>query len=211
MPLSEEKVIGEQILTKIDQLIELIIAAGMQNKKDRQELFKQGCLMMRELLSLLEQLLGPREDYLRTAVKELVMQRLPDQRVLNGFADFYDLLEEIYRKARPIKYSPPDYQEKTIRLPEIGSGNSLEQALIFLFPRDKIQKNYWYKGMNFQYFLPSLKFAVEDIAWNKAFNRARKEFFCRKHGIRFLVLDSTKAANYREVARIIKRQVSIPD
>ncbi len=209
MPLPNEKVIGEQILTKIDQLIEVIIAATLKNKDDRQKLLEQGYVVTGELLRLLVQLLGPREDYLYTAVKELVRQRLPDQRLLNGFGDFYDLLEEIYQKALRIDETLGEEREKIQPVHERGPTNKIERALAFLFPRVRIFKNHWYKGVNFEYFLPFLKLAVEDINWDRSADCIRKEFLCRKYGIQLLRLDSKKASGYREMARMIKRRVPI--
>lgn len=205
MTLSHEKVIGEQILKKIDQLIELIIAASLK-PDDRQKILEQGDFVMSELITLLEQLLGPREDYLCAAVKELIAQRLPDQRMLEGFNDFYDLLEEIYRKVHP-KDDSPRRQGRTGQMQKTAPTSNLERALRFLFPDLQIFKNHRFRGLNFEYYLPSLRLAVEDIAWEKSVNRVRKEFLCRKYGIQLLLLDSRKGG-YRDLARVIKRRFS---
>lgn len=212
--MPDEEMIGQQILTKVDQLIEIIMATSLQEKEERQKQFEQGCLITRELLCLLEQIIGPRDDYLNVAVKELVNQRLPDEKILDRSSGFYDLLEDVCRVGRELYHYSQEEQNrfsfsKANQVSQKFCNDPIEQALYFLFPRAKIHKNYLYRGLKFKYYLPSVKLAIEDIAQSKKVNSVRKEFFCRRDGIKLIRLDLCKKVTPREIARFIKKQISI--
>ena len=98
MSISNEKMLGEQILAKIDHLIESLVAAKLRNPQDARQSFDEGCQLVAHLFDLLEQFIGPHPEYVETAVKELVNQRIPDQRLLNGFSDFNTLLDEMCKR-----------------------------------------------------------------------------------------------------------------
>jgi hypothetical protein len=204
MSISNEKMLGEQILVKIDHLIESLVAAQLRNPQDAQQSFTEGCQLVAQLFDLLDQFIGPNPEYIVTAVKELVNQRIPDQGFLNGFSGFNALLDEMckYVGGGGFEARQNGYDADTAGAP---SKDRVERALDLLFPRETVWKRHRYNGIIFDYYLPSRKIAVEESECRRTEN-AFKEFLCRRDGIRVATVNSGPAG-YREIARQIKRQL----
>ena len=149
----------------------------------------------------------PHPEYVETAVKELVNQRIPDQRLVNGFSDFNTLLDEMCKRvgSGDLK-AQPDEQNGDAEV--LVSKDQVERALDLLYPRETVRKRYRYNGVYFDYYLPSQMIAVEETGCQKAEN-ALKEFLCRRDGIRVATVDHG-LPGYREIARQIKRQLAAP-
>jgi hypothetical protein len=204
MSISKEKMLGEQILGKIDCLIESLVATELRNPQDSRQSFNEGCQLVAQIFDLLGQIIGPRPEYMETAVKELVSQRIPDQRLLNGFSDFNALLDEMCQQA--IKNDLPGRENgRETDVAEMACKDRVERALDLLFPRETIWKRHRYNGIYFDYYLPSLKIAVEDGGYQRT-EHAFKEFMCRRDGIRVATVNDSQTG-YREIARQIRRQL----
>ncbi|MGD0621396.1 MAG: hypothetical protein ABSA82_02885 [Thermacetogeniaceae bacterium] len=207
MSISKEKMLGEQILAKIDHLIESLIAAELRSPQESRQSFDEGCQLVAQLFDLLEQFIGPHPEYLETAVKELVNQRIPDQRLLNGFSGFNTLLDEMCKRADSSDLKAQRNEHDADAEGPV-SKDQVERALDLLFPRETVWKRHRYNGVYFDYFLPSLKIAVEESGYQRTEN-ALKEFLCRRDGIRVATVDHS-LPGYREIARQIKRQLAAP-
>ncbi len=194
-------------MAKIDHLIESLIAAKLRSPQEARQSFDEGCQLVATLFDLLEQFIGPHPEYVETAVKELVNQRIPDQRLVNGFSDFNTLLDEMCKRvgSGDLK-AQPDEQNGDAEV--LVSKDQVERALDLLYPRETVRKRYRYNGVYFDYFLPSQMIAVEETGCQKAEN-ALKEFLCRRDGIRVATVDHG-LPGYREIARQIKRQLAAP-
>jgi|GEM_PF-1067971 hypothetical protein len=204
MSISNEKMLGEQILAKIDHLIESLVAAQLRNPQDARQSFNEGCQLVAQLFDLLGQFIGPHPEYMETAVKELVNQRIPDQRLLNGFSGFNTLLDEMCKHAGSSDLTARQ-NGRDADAAGVVSKDRVERALDLLFPRETIWKRHRYNGIYFDYYLPSLKIAVEESGYQRTEN-ALKEFLCRRDGIRVATLNNS-LTGYREIARQIKRQL----
>lgn len=203
MSIPEEKIIGQQILTGIDHLIEAVIAAELQGQQDARQAFDGGCRLIVELYNLLEKIIGHHPEYMETAVKELVAQRVPDQRLLG--ADFNALLDEMCRRIDPGDLE--HYGERRTGIEPPAARDKVERALDLLFPREAVLKQQRCGGIYFEYYIPSLKIAVEECG-SRGPENAIREFLCRRDGIRVVRVERG-AASYREIARQIKRQLAV--
>lgn len=207
MSLTDEKVIGQKILERIDRLVEVVIAAKLKNPQVAEQAFLESCQIVEELFGLLAQIIGRQNDYLTTAVKELVTQRIPDQRLLNGI-DLQSVLEEICQRVREnsaAAWQDGDYPEEAV--PYIIR-DQVERALGMLYPHQTILRKHRHNGIYFEYFLPSQKIAVDENSSSKDEENTLREFICRKDGIKFVAVDKS-VAGYREIARQIKRQLAV--
>jgi hypothetical protein len=204
MSISNEKMLGEQILVKIDCLIESLVAAQLRNPQDARQNFNEGCQLVAQLFDLLGQFIGPHPEYVETAVKELVNQRIPDRGLLNEFDGFNAILDEMCQhvESGDLAMCQNGHDADAAR---VVNKETVERALDLLFPRETVRKRHRYKGVYFDYYLPSLKIAVEESGDQKAEN-AVKEFLCRRDGIRVATVNNS-LSGYREIARQIKRQL----
>jgi len=205
MSISNERMLGEQILAAIDLLIESLIAAELRSPQDVQQSFDEGCQLVAQLFGLVEQLIGAHPEYVVAAVKELVNQRIPDQRLLNGFSRFHALLDEM------CKYVSNSGLEAQYSQCDADTGapvskDKVERALELLFPSQPVCKHHRHDGVYFDYYLPSLKIALEESGSQRAEN-ALKDYLCRRDGIRIATVDHS-LPGYREIARQIKRQLA---
>ncbi len=203
--ISNEKVLGEQILARIDRLIEVLIAVELKNPQEARQSFEEGRRLVAELYGLLEQFIGPHHEYMESAVKELVTQRIPDRRLLQGFSGFTRLLDEVCKQTGNSDLQTQDHEDA----PDAGAPTSkdkVERALNLIFPRETVWKRHRYNGVYFDYYLPFLKIAVEEGGYHRGTENALKEYLCRRDGIRVAMVDNS-IAGYREIARQIKRQL----
>jgi hypothetical protein len=206
MALQRENQIGQQILNKVDQLIDIIYNAGMQEAGLEDPLFDQGCLVVRELFGLLEQIIGPRVEYMYEAVQELIKQRLPDQRLLNEFGDFFEMLDQMLNHAR-ISHQPLCQGAPVLEpcAPELR--DDLSKALSLLFPSERIIRNFRLQGVILAYYMPSQKLAVDNGDANKDDEKVRREYLCRYQGITLLTVNTQECSGYRDICRIIRRKL----
>lgn len=196
---SEDKSPGRQVLVFVDRLV-AIITSGKEGINEEQ--MKQGYLCMQRLLDILEQMIGPHQEYLKEAVKELIKQRMPDK----GYpADLDNIIDVFYRQLRGIpdpQPTPNTRAKAEVKNPE----DKLERAINFLFPRSVVIKDFRHKGQVYQYYIPELKLAVLDCSGAES-NALNREYYNRKAGIQVIAVDCRMLPCSREIARQIKRQV----
>lgn len=181
MSISNEKILGEQILARIDRLIEVLIAVELKDPQDARQSFEEGRRLVTQLYNLLEQFIGPHHEYKESAVKELVTQRIPDHRLLKGFSGFNRVLDEMCKEAGINDLKTPDHEDA----PDTAATTNkdrVESALNLLFPHETIWKRHRYNGVYFDYYLPFLKIAVEESGYQQRTENVLKEFLCRKDG-----------------------------
>jgi hypothetical protein len=82
------QLLGKEILSKIDMLIEVILSVELSDGKEKMKYQEQGAVLVKEISELLAKLIGPREDYIKDALKELIVQRMPDHNIGNSSDDF---------------------------------------------------------------------------------------------------------------------------
>ncbi|HHW42000.1 MAG TPA: hypothetical protein GXX19_12815 [Syntrophomonadaceae bacterium] len=199
MSPTDNNMIGKQIVTKIDALIDVIMSVSLQNKESREELYRRGCDLIREVSVLLEKFLGTSEYYIKQAIQELVKQRLPVNESL--VEDFFDILEKM------LFYEAPLSAESTSgKISFTATCDDLQRALSFLFPNTRIIKNCRFQGVDLEYYIPSCKLAVVNAAKEKCL-QARKDYICKSHGIQLIRVDPQKLTGYREIIRHIKREL----
>lgn len=207
MAISNEKMIGQQILARIDHLIEVVFATGHKNPPEAQQAYDEGCHIIAELFNLLEQIIGPQKEYINTAIKELVAQRIPDQRLLNSFDDFHALLDQMCQRVDSSNNMVQDTDYAAVAEVPVGR-EKVELALDLIFPHETILKKHRYHGIYFDYYLPTLKIAIEEDEYRRETEKALREFLCRRDGIRVVSVDNN-IYGYREIARQIKRQLAM--
>ncbi len=204
MSLAEERIIGQQILADVDQLIETVFAAGLREQDEYKQEFESGCRLVMEIYSLLEQIIGQGSEYLEAAIKELVKQRIPDQKLLDGFVDFDALFERMCRHASGMLAESGSSSRHGGAGSEAARDN-VERALDLLFPRAEIVRRPRYNGISFAYYLPVQKIAVDE-GGSREKGRALKDLQCRREGIRMVSVDKSMSS-FREIARHIQRQL----
>ncbi len=203
MGLSNEHLLSQQILMKLEDLVEMIISISLVEADKKEELLKKCKLIVDELKSLLRQIIGPHDEYLTTAVKELLLQRLPDPEMMVAIEE----LELLHGTGVRSKEAGTE-RGTCFRSPLGRNLNILEQGLYYLFPRAKVYRKYKCKGFCFDYYLPAVKLALEDCSQKRSVD-ALKRFFCKREGIRLVCIDFQGVTSSREVARMIKKQ--LPD
>ncbi len=214
MSLQNERAIGQQILARIDRLIEIVIAVAIKKPQEAERDFEEGCQVIAELFGLLEQIIGPQNEYLNIAIEEMVAQRMPDQRILDSF-DLQPLLEAMFQQVRAqvsAKASTDnltvEYSDCQVGIETLPNRDQIERALDLLFRNETVLKNHRQDGLYYDYYLPSQKIAVTENGYRQGEEKAIKEYLRRKDGIRVVSVDSGRAG-YREIARQIKRQLAI--
>lgn len=201
---NEDKLLGKQILSVIDSLVEVLILTIKTGENDR-ELEAQGCRHVQELLELLEKFIGPHEDYLKEAIRELLKQRIPDHILADRSDDIYNILAEFYQQIHgtiPLSETPIVVTAEVSKVPE----DILEKAINFLFHRYSIIKDYKFRGQVFNYYLPELKLVVVDSSRGKS-NFVNNRYLHKIPGIQVVAVDCGNLPCSREIAREIKRQL----
>lgn len=128
----ETSLTEQNILTKLDQLIEIILAIE-QGKKEAQE----AQILITELNSLLEQLFGSQTLPLQQIYSQLITQRL---RTTEKSKTILDTLLTIANLNSPPK-------NKT----------DLARIIATFYPQEKIVKNFTLRSFKFAYYLPGKK------------------------------------------------------
>lgn len=210
MSLQKERAIGQQILARIDRLIEIVIAVALKKPQETERDFEEGCQIIAELFNLLEQIIGPQSEYRNIAIKEMVTQRIPDQRILDSF-DLQPLLEAMFQQvSTQVSTDNPAVEccDCQVETETMAKRDQVERALDLLFRNETVLKKHRHDGLYFDYYLPSQKIAVAENGLRQGEEKAIREYLRRKDGIRVVSVDSSMAG-YREIARQIKRQLAI--
>ncbi len=198
----EGQLLGKKVLAKIDLLIEVISIIGNNKIGEKDDYFLQACDLVKELRQLLGQLIGPRDDYIKEAIKELIIQRLPDKDMLASLdVDLPELLNSMYHSDQ---LSLP----KTVQRVEVRDEDPLRKAINYLFPQYKVINNYRKLGCLFKYYIPSLKLAIDNIEEGST-DSVRKECICRQSGIKFVAIPVKEMSCSREIIRKIKRSLDM--
>lgn len=209
MTLQDRQLLGKTLLARVDQLIEVIFSLGLEGKEGNRGYYEQGCLLVREILVFLEQLIGPKDEYFNDAIKELIAQRLPDQNLFNSFGGFQEILERMYQEVRS---SPPlKPTEESGRKNHSPQADDLYKAINYLFSQFNLIKNYRHQGCSFSYYIPALKIAIDDCSGKKGTDLVRKEYICRQSGINFISIPCRELPCSREIIREIKRRLDSSD
>lgn len=199
MTLQDGQQLGKKVLAKVDLLVEVISALVINNPEEQEDYFAQGCVLVNELKSLLEEMIGPKEEYIKEAIKELITQRLPEQNILTSYdVDLFELLNSMYIKNESVS-------NKTAKSVKEHDDEPLRKAINYLFPQYKIIKNYRQLGCSFSYYIPSLKLAIDNNTDEKSSDFVRKECISRQIGINFLSIPVKELCCSREIVREIKR------
>lgn len=201
MSSSDRKRIGEHIVDRVDALVNLIMLKSHE-KEEREALLSKGHGLVQELSALLEKFLGPDNQYVPQAIRELVKQRLSvDESQVTG--DFFEILEEMISLKEVVPSASLSRKLMLNASPQNLGSDSLQRAITFLFPEAEILKNYRLCGVNLEYYLPSCGIAVVDEAKENG-SHALKEYLCKSRGIQLIRLNTQKLNGYREIARYIK-------
>ncbi|HHV34639.1 MAG TPA: hypothetical protein GXX59_03560 [Syntrophomonadaceae bacterium] len=194
--MMDGQLLGKEILAKTDMLIEVILSVELSDGKEKEIYQEQGAALVKEISGLLEKMIGPREEYIRDALKELVAQRMPDN-VSNSIDDEY--FKCLYQSGD--SQVEPQVVHYTI--------DPLQRAINHLFSQFNIIKNYRYQGCIFSYYIPSLKIAIDDCSRSPCTNPVLKKYICRQIGINYVSISSHEVPCSREIIREIKRRLDI--
>jgi hypothetical protein len=193
------QLLGKEILSKIDMLIEVILSVELSDGKEKMKYQEQGAVLVKEISELLAKLIGPREEYIKDALKELIVQRMPDHNIGNSSDDFNELFKSLYQSS----------EKQDLPLAVSTPVDPLQRAISYLFSQFNIIKNYRYHGCFFSYYIPSLKIAIDNSAVSQCTDYVRKEYVCRQNGINLISISSRELPCSREIAREIKRRLDI--
>ncbi len=202
MRQQDGQLLGMKVLAKIDLLIEVISIIGKNKNGEKEDYFLQGCDLVKELRQLLVQMIGPRDDYIKDAIEELIIQRLPDKDMLSSLdVDLSELLDGMYDRDKPSSL-------KAVKRVEARDEDPLRKAINYLFPQYKVINNYRKLGCLFKYYIPSLKLAIDKIEEGSS-DSVRKEYICRQSGINFVAIPVKEMSCSREIIKKIKRTLDM--
>jgi hypothetical protein len=202
MRQQDGQLLGMKVLAKIDLLIEVISIIGKNKNGEKEDYFLQGCDLVKELRQLLVQMIGPRDDYIKDAIEELIIQRLPDKDMLSSLdVDLSELLDGMYDRDKPSSL-------KAVKRVEARDEDPLRKAINYLFPQYKVINNYRKLGCLFKYYIPSLKLAIDKIEEGSS-DSVRKEYICRQSGINFVAIPVKEMSCSREMIKKIKRTLDM--
>lgn len=201
MAMPGDNMVGKMIILKVDELVEVLTEIVLSGGRDVSEYQQEGLSLLRELNKMLEKVLGPQQKYLYQAVKELVIQRLPEKSSLKE--EICNHLQELLRSAGSVHL---DKSEGKPQAHDILKDDT-QKALALLFPYEGIIRDYCLKGCHLDYYLPAYKVAVVDNSNTRVKERARREYICQSEGIKLISIDKGKCSGYRELARVIRRQM----
>lgn len=97
MAWKEERILEEQILQLLDQIIDEASQVSMMVGPYREERFREGVRTMEQLAALCELLVEGRKDYVEPTLRQLMQQKLPHPAVMRSFGEFQSVLEEYVR------------------------------------------------------------------------------------------------------------------
>lgn len=199
--MRDEQLLEKTILAKIDMLIEIIYSVELCGEEEKERYQKQGSALIKELAELLAQLIGPREEYINNAIKELIAQRMPEHNIESSFGVLNELCEIVNQDVS--KHSKLDKCQGN------DSIDPLQKAINYLFSQYNIIKKFRYHGCFFEYYIPALKVAVDNCTQGADADMVRKEYICRQAGIKYVSINCHELPCSREIIREIKRQLDI--
>jgi predicted RNA-binding protein associated with RNAse of E/G family len=196
--LNKRQIIEKKILEKVDLLIEIILSLEMSEEQEKEVYLEKGSVLVNEFSDLLAELIGPNEEYIKDAMKELIIQRMPNYNFENGMEDINNIIEGFNQRDRNAADEPSVSQAAPIM-------NPLQKAIKYHFSQFKIVENYRHQGHFFSYYIPSLKVAVDDCSSLDTYP-VRKEYICRQMGIKLIPVGRDLSCS-REIIREIKRRL----
>lgn len=199
--MKDGQLLEKRILAKIDLLIEVILSMELCGGKEKEKYQEQGSALVKELSDCLTQLIGHREEYIKNAIKELLVQRMPEHNIGSSFGDFDGVFESLYQDGR--KHHKPCKRQVTAPV------DPLQKAVNYMFSQFNIIKNNRYQGCYFSYYIPSLKIAVDNCTGSQGTETVRKEYICRQAGIKLVFINCHELPCSREIIRGIKRRLDI--
>lgn len=195
--MNKRQMAEKMILEKVDLLIEIILSLELCEEQEKEALLEKGSTISEELSDLLAELIGPDEEYIKDAIKELIFQRIPDHDLESG-AKSIDYFSQGFKQREGKAHESSVSQAVSIMDP-------LQKAINYLFSQFKIVKNYRHQGHYFTYYIPSLKVAVDDCS-SPGTDPVRKEYICRQAGIKLIPVSRDLPCS-REIIREIKRRL----
>lgn len=197
--MNKRQMIEKKILEKVDLLIEIILSLEMCEEQEKEVYLEKGSILANEFSDLLAEIIGPNEEYIKDAMKELIFQRMPDYNIENGTEDINNFIEGFNQRERKANKSSVSQAATPV--------DPLQKAINYHFSQYKIIKNHRHKGHFFSYYIPSLKVAVDDCSSLGTYP-VRKEYVCRQAGINLITISRALPCS-REIIREIKRRLDI--
>ena len=165
--------IEKNILGNIDNLIQIIIQMSQLEKEDFNKHLPQAETLINKTNLLLKQLLQRNELPLEQIYRQLIAQKLPPPKLQKCFGNLEPTLEAIF--ALPIFHNQPKKQPQT-NISEVSTIHphtkintsskksevkiNLDKFITALYPQEKIIKNYSFRSIKLDYFLPKRKLAI---------------------------------------------------
>ncbi|MDK2821368.1 MAG: hypothetical protein PWP31_1333 [Clostridia bacterium] len=136
------------ILQRVDELIQCVISIGSNEDIDREEELNRGIKMVKEMGDMLLEVLEGREQHLQALLEQLVSQRLPDRRILKSFGNFSQDIQQIisqgvasYLKSRnEPENEDNDYPQQTETLNDSSEENSEETSEVDSAETEEVEK-----------------------------------------------------------------------
>lgn len=150
--------IEKNILANIDDLIKIILPMGQLKKEDAQRYLPQAEQLINKTNLLLQQLMQKNELPLEQIYRQLITQKLPSSDLQKCFGNLEPTLETIF--ALPIfqKHHTKQPQTKISKVSEVKI--NLDKFIAALYPQEKILRNYSFRSIKLDYFLPRRKLAI---------------------------------------------------
>jgi len=206
----------KSILKKIDEFINIVIE--LSSAKDNNSYIREQALQKgTEIIPLILHFLEGNVEHVEAMFQQLVMQRLPEPRIISSFGSFEENLHSFIKEvvetffqnpAKVVKESAnnalsqevknPDLEEETID----DSLNDFQNSIKKVFPNVEILYDFNLRGEKVDAYIPEFKLAI--VEKNKNKNYAKLKYLCQTRGLNLIELPSEISRNYRRLLRYLK-------
>ncbi|MDD2432277.1 MAG: hypothetical protein PHX01_00990 [Clostridia bacterium] len=150
--------IEKNILVNIDDLIKIILQMSQLQKDDAHRYLPQAEQLINKTNLLLKQLLQKNELPLEQIYRQLITQKLPPPELQKCFGNLEPTLEIIF--GLPVFQEHPKTQPRTNLSKTTKVKINLDKFIAALYPQEKILRNYSFRSIKLDYFLPRRKLAI---------------------------------------------------
>ncbi len=111
--------VERQAIFLTERLVETAISISLLDGEARQEQWDKSVKMTKELCDLLSQVLSGQDEHLEPLLRQLVMQKLPDPRIMESFGNFQSDLFTILKEGIELRTQQKAENQSVIHEPEL--------------------------------------------------------------------------------------------
>ncbi len=215
MNIKKNKELEIKIVELTESLIHKTLSSCNKDHGLKNEALTQAETIAFKLVKTVHLLIG-KEEHLESMLSQLVLQRIPDELIVENFDAFLKNLEMLITKATSsyraqIKDLDKISSDEKInscktRFPKGGNikashNDKLLLALNLTFPKEKVYKNYCLKGISLQYYIPGKKLILST-------SESAKKNELKKYGFKIIDIDDSIRNPFRLKA-IIKHKLRL--